>query len=266
MSVSFKVQGEFITNLAREKCFHEGNFQYAMNLLQSCMVNDQVSKNEIYDMALAILDGRAELKGTYPNDDYGFFYLEEQNEKWSLNKLIEKLSTKAKTQEKEYNDLLQKYGFFMNRLEDWEKQSLNREYKNQFGEPLFNDVQSEPSIRNEMLDSYIKRQMMDTDDDYGWLEPNGTFHPVEWGKHEDWADKWMKKNMSEEDYIAQPYTSMSGDYLVERGWVLLHNPSLGIAFVTKSNIRELTEAQKDFLYDYYLKRDCEKEADDIYNS
>ena len=45
-----------------------------------------------------------------------------------------------------------------------------------------------------------------------------------------------------------------GDWLVDRGWVLLHNPSQGVAFATGSLVRDMTKAQKEFLYDYYIER------------
>lgn len=50
----------------------------------------------------------------------------------------------------------------------------------------------------------------------------------------------------------------AGDWLVERGWVLLHNPRRGIAFPTKNPVKEYTKAQKEFLYDYYMERDCKR--------
>ena len=57
----------------------------------------------------------------------------------------------------------------------------------------------------------------------------------------------------------------AGDWLVERGWILLHNPSQGIAFPTKNPVKRYTKAQQDFLYDYYMERGKEKEANAIYN-
>lgn len=42
-----------------------------------------------------------------------------------------------------------------------------------------------------------------------------------------------------------------GDVLAERGWVLLHNPAMGIPVVT--NMKNLTKAQRIFLFDYYYK-------------
>ena len=56
----------------------------------------------------------------------------------------------------------------------------------------------------------------------------------------------------------------AGDYLIRRGWVLLHNPSQGIAIPTRDFSREYTKAQKEFLYDYYMERNCKKEANAIW--
>ena len=56
----------------------------------------------------------------------------------------------------------------------------------------------------------------------------------------------------------------AADWLVERGWVLLHNPGMGIATPTKNPAREFTKAQKEFLYDYYMERNRENEANAIW--
>lgn len=113
------------------------------------------------------------------------------------------------------------------------------------------------------LDSFITRMMDEkeyTTGDFGWLEPNGTFHEVEWGEHQDWANKYVEENypdQSEDIFDA-------GGWLANRGWVLLHNPSQGIAFATGSLVRDMTKAQKEFLYDYYTERDCKKEANEVW--
>lgn len=265
-TVSFKIQGEFITNLAREKCHLEGNFSYAIELLTSCMENDALSKNEIYNMAIAILDGRAELKGTYPHEDYGFKYLDKKEDKWDIGKLINENFKKLGTSNQEYEELLQKYIFVNDSMAEWEKKKLNREYRQEYGKPMFNDMEEQQtsSLENAMLDSFVKRQMSNTKDDYGWLEPSGVFHPVEWGDHQEWANLWMLKNLSEDEYLEYDNASLAGDYLTGKGWILLHNPSQGIAFVTRSEECRLTKAQKEFLYKYYIDRDCEKEANEIF--
>ena len=46
----------------------------------------------------------------------------------------------------------------------------------------------------------------------------------------------------------------SGDFLVQRGWVLLHNPQRGVAQVQCSPTRRLTKAQREFLFGYFTDR------------
>lgn len=58
--------------------------------------------------------------------------------------------------------------------------------------------------------------------------------------------------------------SKYADVMVRRGWVLLHNPQQGIAIPTRDITREYTKAQKEFLYDYYMERDCKEEANAIW--
>lgn len=95
---------------------------------------------------------------------------------------------------------------------------------------------------------------------------------MEWGAHQEWAQNYMSEKFPEEamngDIDLQTKCNVgligAGDWLVERGWVLLHNPSRGIAFPTKNPVKEYTKAQKEFLYDYYMERDCKKEANAIW--
>lgn len=54
----------------------------------------------------------------------------------------------------------------------------------------------------------------------------------------------------------------AGDKLVEMGWALLHNPGMGTAFVTSSDAKPLTKKQKDFLFDYYTKRNKPRKAEE----
>ena len=112
----------------------------------------------------------------------------------------------------------------------------------------------------------------DATEDYGWLAPNGTFYAVEWGEHQEWAQSYIEKNFPDTrendtiDIQIKSHTGLIGarDYLVERGWVFLHNPSQGIAFSTKNPVKGYTKAQKEFLYDYYMERGKETEANKVW--
>jgi hypothetical protein len=51
------------------------------------------------------------------------------------------------------------------------------------------------------------------------------------------------------------------DYLIEAlGFVLLHNPTQGLARVEISKTKNLTKKQKEFLFDYYTKRNEHEKA------
>ena len=98
----------------------------------------------------------------------------------------------------------------------------------------------------------------DSSQDYGWLEPSGTFHLVEWGEHEEWACEQVKLKNWFEEWVLHGTSSLHsfGDFLVyRRGWVLLHNPAHGLAIPTASDTKPLTKAQREFLFDYYTERD-----------
>lgn len=62
-TMTFSINGDFITRLAREKCHYEGKMEYAINLLESCLESDEITDNERKGLAFAILDGRAEITG-----------------------------------------------------------------------------------------------------------------------------------------------------------------------------------------------------------
>lgn len=183
-----------------------------------------------------------------------------------------KATADLERQKKELQTMFQKYLFVLDSLGEWEKNRLNDKYFEEFEERLFEDIpaRAETEHCGGLLESFMKR-MKDEDkhttEDYGWLEPNGTFHSVEWGEHAKWADEWLRQNLSEEEYEKTEekfWLGNSGDALVERGWILLHNPSQGIAYPTEKEGGRRTKEQKEFLYDYYMERKCYSEANEIW--
>lgn len=259
----FTIQGEYVTEVARQALYHSNNLNRAIEILMSAMETNELSKKEIRNMALAILNGEAELRGVYPGEDYGFYYLEEKDKNYDISDFIMHKSEEIKKKQKEYDDLLEKYSFIASSLSEWEARQLNSDFKAETGKRLFNNIGYEDN--SPLLESFLERQRMNTNDDYGWLEPNGTFHPVEWGLHNDWADDYLKGKYPDEELYKNLHRSerddgthewiISGDVLVYKlNWVLLHNPAQGIAFPTRNHLKKYTKAQMDFLYDYYIKR------------
>lgn len=94
---------------------------------------------------------------------------------------------------------------------------------------------------------------------YGWLSPDGKYYPADWCEHTEKAEELIVQLYKGEDIDEIEH---AGDYLCERGWALLHNPSGGIAQVTtRGKGGSLTKKQNEFLYDYYTERNLREFAD-----
>ena len=304
-SLSFSIQGEFITNLAREKLYEEINFPYAMDLLLSCTVTDQLSEADRVANAIAILDGRKELKGTYPGNSYGLFDIpeNERDPRLGIKALFERITERMKSQEITIATQSKKLNFLNENLADYRKRELDEEFEFIFEKTADGDratifgtnIESEkdryaghlpqsmsgekntnpkkPSSTDAMLESFIQRMSNTVDEpDYGWLFPDGTFYPVEWGEHQSWADNWLETHDKEyKDKQKQPNARIrlwnAGDYLSEKhGAVLIHSPWQGIGEITKHETVCLTKHQKEFMYDYYIKRGQHDRANALYNN
>lgn len=272
-ALSFNVEGEFITQLAKEWLFYEGKeFEKVMELLLSCMCGTDMSEETLKRFAEDILIGRAAFSGNTANNTFCMTIYEpdEQPEIPKQFDIFHRFSEevrKRKDAEKEKKKYAEWYAVAMEYVPEY----LKNQVREEIGQPI------ESRYGSDMLYGFMER-MLDEEkhstEDYGWLAPDGTFHEVEWGKHQEWAEKYIRTNMTEEQWLEAgihekgKFQSASyntfGDWLVKCGWVLLHNPSQGIAFPTKNPVKRYTKAQKEFLYDYYMERGKEKEANRIY--
>lgn len=271
MSLSFNIQGKFIARLAREWLFYEGkDIELVMDLLLSCMGGTDMKPEELKRYAEDILLGRADFDG---NTADGTFHMttydpSEQPEVPEQFDIFRRLSVEIARRKKAEEE--------RDRYREW--YSVAMEYVPEFAQNEVLEETGQPiksRYGNDMLGSFMER-MMDkkehSTEDYGWLEPDGTFHEVEWGNHQEWAQRYIEENFPEvaEDDDVDMQTKCNvgligaGDWLVERGWVLLHSPSQGIAQPTKNPVKRYTKKQQEFLYDYYMERGKEREANAVY--
>ena len=252
---TYGITGELITQITREWfCSGEKSIEKVMEILKGCMTGTDTPETRIRRYAEDILLGRAALKGN-PAD--GTYHLERyepgEEEELPGNMNIWKIPWSKKVLKSELDRMTERFNVAMEHLSESEQRAVRKELGEETDEDRW----------QARLDSLITR-MMDkkehTTGDFGWLEPNGTFHEVEWGEHQYWADRYVEENFPEQyEEILE-----AGDWLVDRGWVLLHNPSQGVAIATGSLVRDMTKAQKEFLYDYYTERDCKREANEIW--
>lgn len=274
-TVTLSLHGPSICQLARDK-FKEGRMQWALDLLTSCLQTDQLSKSEILTLAYNILDGRGEIVGTYPNDDYGYKPIEDES-KWNqIPKYFDEMAKKVEEYKEKCEQVTDKLRYLDTNLSPYDRDEFEEMYQSDFDEPLFKTNMNQPEPNDNMspgmssiLQSFLENQKTGCTDDYGWLEPNGTFHPVDFGEHQSWAEEYVRENMSEEAWLEAGATPTFtgtfhtfGDYLITKGWVLLDNPSMGLAYVTKA--KPLTKHQKEFLFDYWTKRNQPQRANELY--
>lgn len=95
-----------------------------------------------------------------------------------------------------------------------------------------------------------------------------------WAHHEGWAQDWLKEHMPFKDnpelYIRKDPDGRqriltSKDVLVYKlGWVLMSNSYQGLPEMTRDPQRNLTKAQKEFLYGYFTKQGRHEEARMLY--
>lgn len=267
--ISFDVRGEFITQMAKEWFFIENRgYDKVMELLLSCMEGTEQSEKELKRLAEDILLGRAALVGSTRDNTYHMEVYEpdeqpEQPEWFNVFRKMSDLMSKLKDTEKELQKMQGWYAVAMEYVPEYKRNDVLKE----------TDQPIESRYGNSLLSDFMERMMGEeehTTEDYGWLEPNGTFHEVEWGRHQEWATEYVKENFPEEykEISMQSNTGTGligeGDWLVEKGWVLLHSPSQGMAQPTRNPVKRYTKAQQEFLYDYYQERNREKEANAVY--
>ncbi len=275
ITLHFSVQGEYITNLAREKYYEEHNLSGAVKLVQSCTATDELDSSQHFLLALEIISGEKKIVGTYPGDDYKVVDDDGVLDFSTFIQEVDDMENKAQKYKDDYDALMQKYLFVINSLEDYHLRMIEDDYRAEYGECLFEKEERYSPSSTEPLHEYLTRMKEGREDDYGWLEPDGTYHPVEWGNHSEWAGEYAEthypfKNHADmywkTDASGNRHHYVGGDFLVYvLGWVLLDNPMQGIASPKYDETRGLSKKQKEFLFDYYIERGLNERASALYN-
>lgn len=258
MTLKWSVSGEFITRIAKEWFYIEHRpYEKVEELLLSCMCGTDIPQEKLKAMAQDVILGRAEFVGNTSDDTFTYTTIEcPETPKVFLE--YNKSYDECKEIKKRINDLLNAILYC---TEDDEETALcvieDAEDKFVFSNMLRNYGKVRRIISNApLVDDYLEAQK--TEDNYGWLEPNGRFYPVEWCEHQDWALKKIKEQNLLDEFRkyseSKKFINSAGDFLCQRGWILLHNPAQGTAKVTRNETKRITKAQSEFLFDYYTKR------------
>ena len=173
-TLSFDVHGEFITKIAREWFYTgEKSYEKVMEILMGSMAGTNTPEAQIRRYAEDILLGRAALvgstgAGTYHLETYEPGEEEQMPKSMNIWKEVER----RKKAEKDLRRMIERWDVAMDHISE----STQREIRKELGEETAEDREQNA------LDSFMKRMMDEkrhTTEDYGWLEPDGTFHGVE---------------------------------------------------------------------------------------
>ena len=125
-------------------------------------------------------------------------------------------------------------------------------------------------VGNTIVDVKEKPEYTDkAEAEYGWLAPDGSFYPVEFGNHQAWASEYLLR-LYRENKISYNEAKIganqnAGDILTDMGWILIHNPSNMLIKVTRNESKTITKSQKEFLYDFYTKHGEVEKANELYS-
>lgn len=251
----FSIEGSFVTKIAREWFWQEHRpWEKVEEFLFSCMEGTGETSEQLRAHAMDVVFGRAKFIG---NTADGTYALTEDNDMVAV-KSAEHFLKRYEEIKVELDEVSRKYSNLFNYLSDngygYVLSRVNTEY---------GDLYDEAEEESPLLASYLKQVKIEQkfDDNYGWLEPDGTFHPVDWGEHQDFARKLALEKgwITEEDEVC--FWGGEGDKLTERGWILLHSPARCVPVVTVDPEKRITKAQRDFLYGYYTDRGLRDEAE-----
>ena len=258
-TLHFSIEGSIVTDTARNSLYQNNNFVHAMDLILSATVTDQLTEADRIYQALKILNGNLRTAGTYPGPDYGI-YPDTPTKPNLLKTWFQNIQTTLDKQTTELDQLHKKLQCLDDILPDYIKDQI-RETLDEFGmDPLF-ERRPEPTvsfmgqeITPDTIQDTLDHMKSETAEqsDYGWLSPDGTFYPGEFGEHVASAMRLAKKFYPEELHVNN---QREDHILYSHSWILMHNPMYGTAFPNYAPEARITKKQKDFIYKYYTDRD-----------
>ena len=134
-----------IMQIAREQFYENHNITSAMKMLMDLTNCDELTKEEQKSLCLDILMYKKDIVGVYPREEIKIIECTEKP--FDFFNALDKLTQKFKTQEKEYNSILQKFLFLCEKTDDRLLKRLNDSYYFETGEYLFDkDFGKEPEF------------------------------------------------------------------------------------------------------------------------
>ena len=258
-TVSFSVDGKWLTDFIRGRYLNEGmDFSWVVETISESLKGNGLSEQRILGIAQDIILGRSYFKGN--TADGSFVYCDGSDEPVSSD-FFEKYS---KLQE----ELNQERQARKDAVEAWQELALvyTDEMRPQDCECKCNIDLLKPTSAPTPVQEFIERTVKPEEEvaPYGFISPDGEFHPVKWADHEEFACNFIEAHGGWQRILDDGQCDTAKDFIILRlGWLLLHNPRQGKPFLTSGD-KPMTKAQRETLYDYYTKYGMKEEANALY--
>lgn len=150
---------------------------------------------------------------------------------------------------RQLTDFVREYIYTVVGSKDWAREFMGK-YLDQCCNDAWDVIRGRKKIiGNKIVNIEVAEEIKNKNKEVcGWLAPDGTFYPVEFGNHQIWASEYLLRlyRDGEISYV-QARREDNGDLLTDMGWILIHNPH-GYDFkITRNLSKRVTNKQKDYL-------------------
>lgn len=253
-SVSFAIDGEWLTDFLRQRFLYEGiGFEWVVETVGELLKSNGLTEQRIEQIAQDIILGRSYFKGNTRDGSFVYCDCSDEPLKSDFFRKYTRLQNDLKKEEQARKDA----------VEAWQELALVIT-----GELERDDCGCQCNIdllKPTPMEEFIDRMIAPEEETapYGFISPDGEFHPVEWAKHEKFAVDYLEERGGWAAVIEAGCHTATDTLVIGKGWLLMHNPQHGKPFLTSGD-RPMTKAQREALFDYYTKYGMKKEASALY--
>lgn len=255
VNISFSVDGEWLTDFIRDRFLYEGmGIDWAVDMIGELLNGNGLTEQHIERITQDIILERSRFEGNTLDGSFVYCECSDEPLKSDFFRKYSALGDDLKRIEQAREEA----------VEAWQELALvingeldRRDCKCQCNIDLF-----KPTPVEEFIDRMIAPE--EEVAPYGFISPDGEFHPVPWLDHEEFAENLIRSRGGWDLVLSDPIYDTAKDVLVMRlGWLLLHNPSQGKPILSHGS-KPMTKAQREALFDYYTKYGMKKEANELF--
>lgn len=134
---NLRIKGSYIMDTARNMLYNDLDFENAIQLLMNSLQNDEMTENEIRNLAIQILNGEVEIYDT--DTSYDVRYLEQKDPRYDFYGIFHKLLVNQRELEYKFESIVDIiYAVALN-APIYVIEGLNQDFYNKFKEKLWDN-------------------------------------------------------------------------------------------------------------------------------